>query len=126
MDVLDRLEEHDRVARAGEALHEVALEAEVWPHVAPPRVLVRIRVGVDADHLACACGEDVGAVTLAAGEVGDAEAADALGDPLVDGQVTAVPVVLVGHVGQRSLARQLEGRDAGRLVLLDVSHGAGA
>ena len=38
------------------------------------------------------------------------------GDPLVDGEVTAVPVVLGRHVGQRPLAGELERRHARRLV----------
>src|SRR5919199_470515 len=42
------------------------------------------------------------------------------GDPLVDRQVAAEPVVLLGDVGQRPLARQVQGRDAGGLVALDV------
>ena len=50
LDVLDRLQEDDRVAGLGEALDQVALEAQVGPRVAQPRVLVRLGVGVDADH----------------------------------------------------------------------------
>ena len=48
--VLDRLQEDDRVAGLGEALDQVALEAQVGAHVAQPRVLVGLGVGVDADH----------------------------------------------------------------------------
>ena len=49
LDVLDRLQEDDRVAGLGEALDQVALEAQVGPRVAQPGVLVGLRVGVDAD-----------------------------------------------------------------------------
>ena len=50
--VLDRLEEHDRVARLGEGLDEIALEAQVVADVAQPRVLVGLGVRVDADDRA--------------------------------------------------------------------------
>ena len=42
------------------------------------------------------------------------------GDPLVDREVAAVPVVLLRHVGEGALAGQLERRHARRLVSLDV------
>ena len=64
-----------------------------------------------------------GAVALAAREVDDLAAVHALGDPLVDHEVALVPVVLLGDVGQRALARQVQGRDAGGLVALDVELG---
>ena len=47
--VLDRLQEDDRVAGLGEALDQVALVSQVVADVAQPGVLVRLRVGVDAD-----------------------------------------------------------------------------
>ena len=84
-------------------------------------MLVGLGVGVDPDHLGGPVGEDIGAVALAAGEVGDAHPVDPRRDPLVDGQVAAEPVVLLGHVGQRPLTGQLERRDALRLVRLDVA-----
>ena len=78
-------------------------------------MLVGLGVGVDADDRRRALArEHVGAVALAAGHVDDAQAADARGDPLVDDEVAAEPVVLLGHVGQRALAGQLERRDARR------------
>ena len=49
LQVLDRLQEDDRVGRLGERLDQVALEAQVGAAVAQPRVLVRLGVGVDAD-----------------------------------------------------------------------------
>ena len=42
------------------------------------------------------------------------------GDPLVDGEVAPVPVVLLGHVGQRPLAGQRQRRHPVGLVALDV------
>ncbi len=91
---------------------------QVAAAVAQARVLEGLGVGVHADHLGRALrGEHVGAVALAAGEVDDAHARAALGDPLVDGEVAPVPVVLLGNVGQRALAGQLERRDALGLVL---------
>ena len=50
LDVLDRLQEDDRVAGLGEGFDQVALEAQVGAAVAQPRVLVGLGVGVDADH----------------------------------------------------------------------------
>ena len=61
-------------------------------------------------------GQDVGAVALAAGHVDHVEPAAALGDPLVDREVAAVPVVLLGQVGQGPLARQRERRHALGLI----------
>ena len=122
MDVLDRLEEDDRVARLGVVLDEAALEAQVGSGVAKAGVLVRLGVGVDADDLGGRARQRGRAVALAAGEIGHAEAARARGDPLVDGQVAAVPVVLLGHVGQRALARERERRHAVGLVFLHVGH----
>ena len=46
--------------------------------------------------------------------------ADARGDPLVDDEVAAEPVVLLRHVGQRALAGQLERRHARGLVALET------
>ena len=125
--MLDRLQEDDRVAGLGEALDQVALEAQVGPHVAQPGVLVGLGVGVDPDHARGRGRQDVGAVALAAGHVDHPLAADPLRDPLVDDQVAPVPVVLLRHVGQRPLARQRQRRHAGRLVPLDVValHGRG-
>ncbi len=74
LQVLDRLQEHDRVGGLGEGLDEVALEAQVRPGVAQPGVLVGLGVGVDADHLRGRAGEHVRAVALAAGHVDHARA----------------------------------------------------
>ena len=126
-DVLDRLQEDDRVAGLREALDQVALEAKVGPHVAPPRVLVRLRVGVDPDHALRRARKHVGAVALAAGHVDHAPAGGPRRDPLVDGQMPPVPVVLLRHVGQRPLAGQRQRRHPRRLVQLQVLtiHGRG-
>ena len=51
LDVLDRLQEDDRVARARDVLDQVALEAKVGLAGSAPGVLVGLRVGVDADHV---------------------------------------------------------------------------
>ena len=59
-------------------------------------------------------------VALAAGEVDDPHPAAALGDPLVDGEVAPVPVVLLGNVGERPLARQLERGHSVGLIALDI------
>jgi len=68
--------------------------------------------------------QHVGAVALAAGEVDDADAADAPRDPFVDDQVAAEPVVLLGDVGQRALAVERERGHSGRQVALqeEVGH----
>ena len=88
--------------------------------VARAGVLEGLGVRVDADHLGGALGEQIRAVTLAAGEVDHAQPRAALGDPLVDGDVAPVPVVLLGDVGEGALAGQLERRDTLGLVLLEV------
>ena len=49
LDVLDRLQEDDGIGGLREALDQVALEAQVGPHVTQPGVLVGLGVGVDAD-----------------------------------------------------------------------------
>jgi len=67
-------------------------------------VLVRLGVGVDADDARRRTGEHVGPVTLTASHVDDPLAGNARRDPLVDDQVAPIPVVLLGHVGQRALA----------------------
>ena len=86
-------------------------------------VLEGLGVGVDADDALRRPRQHRGAVALAAREVDDLAAVDALGDPLVDHEVALVPVVLLGDVGERALAGQVQGRDAGRLVALDVELG---
>jgi hypothetical protein len=120
VDMLDRLQEDDGIDLPVEVLNQPPLEGQVLPPVAGARVLVGLRVGVDADHLGGPPGQQVGAVALAAGEVDDPQPLAARGDPLVDGHVPPVPVVLLGNVRQRPLAGQFEGRDALRLVLLKV------
>ena len=121
LDVLDRLQEDDRVERSGDVLDEIALESQVRAHVAGLRMIVGLRVGVDPDDLGGPVGEDIGSVALPAGEVGHAHPVDPRRDPLVDGEVAAEPVVLLGHVGERPLTGQLERRDALRLAGLDVA-----
>ncbi len=121
LDVLDRLQEDDRVAGLGEALDQVPLEAQVRPHVAQPGVLVGLGVGVDADHSRrSALRHQVRPVPLAAGHVDDPPAGHLPGDPLVDDQMAPVPVVLLRHVGQRPLAGQRQRRHAIGLVFLQV------
>jgi hypothetical protein len=116
--VLDRLQEHDAVDVAGPQLDHVALERDL--RVLGPRVLERLGIGVDADDRGRRASELGAAVALAAREVDDPAAADALGDPAVHDQVALEPVVLLGDVRERALAGQVQRRDAGRLVALDV------
>ena len=72
--VLDRLEEHHRVALLAVALHQVAHEADAGPRVLEPGVLVGLGVGVHPGHRAGAARQHVGAVALAAGHVHHVEA----------------------------------------------------
>ena len=96
LDVLDRLQEHERVARLVEGLDHRAHEAQVVAHVAQPGVLVRLGVGVDADDFRRPrARHHVGAVALAAGHVDDAQPADLRGDPLVHDEMASEPVVLL-------------------------------
>ena len=53
LEMLDRLQEHDRVSRLGERFDQLAREAQVRAAVAQPRMLVCLGVGIDADHF---CG----------------------------------------------------------------------
>ena len=89
-------------------------------HVAPAGVLVCLRIGVESDDLRGGPGEDLRAVALATGHIEHPPAPDSLGDPLVDRQVAAKPVVLGRDVGQRALTRELERGDPRRLILLNV------
>ena len=75
LEVLDRLQEHDRVGRRGERLDEIALEPQVGAAVAQTRVLVRLGVGVDTDDIGGDTREHVRAITLAAGHVDHAQPA---------------------------------------------------
>jgi hypothetical protein len=118
--VLDGLQEHDGVAGLRERLHHAAGVEQVVAHVAQPGVLVRLGVGVDAHHAVRTAREHVGPVALAAGHVDDGLARDAPFYPLVDHQMAAKPVVLLGHVGQRALAREGQRRHARGLVALEV------
>ena len=127
LDVLDRLQEHDAVDVARPGLDHVALEAQARARVLQPRVLERVRVGVDADDRRGAAGEHVAAVALPAREVDHAAAVRARRDPLVDDEVAPEPVVLLRHVRQRALPGEVERRHALGLVALDVElgrHGA--
>ncbi len=127
LEVLDRLQEHDRIGRLGERLDEVTREAQVGAAVAQPRVLVSLGVGVHADDLCGGVSEHVRAIALAAGHVDHAQSLHARGDPLIHREVAAKPVVLGGHVGERALAGELQRRDAVRLIALGVArHGHGA
>jgi hypothetical protein len=86
-------------------------------------VLERLGVGLDAHDRRRGAGQDRRSVALAGGEVDDAPAVGARRDPLVDDEVPPEPVVLLGDVGQRPLARERERRHARRLVALDVEIG---
>ncbi len=86
--------------------------------VAQARVLVRLGVRVDADDARRRAREHVRAVALAAGHVDHAQAGELRRDPLVDDEVAAKPVVLLGHVRQRALAGQRQRRHAVGLVAL--------
>ena len=109
LDVLDRLQEHDRVvaSRRAEGLHQSALEAQVLALVAQPRVLVGLGVGVDADHVGRGARQNLGAVALPAGHIEDPAPENPRADPLINGEMAAIPIVLLRHVGQRALAGQL-------------------
>ena len=79
-------------------------------------MLVGLRIGLDADHRRrCRC-ERGRTVTLTAGHVDHAQALDARGDPLVDGEVAPIPVVLgrarramSAHRSARAAARPAAG-----------------
>jgi hypothetical protein len=120
LNVLDRLEEHDGVAGLAVGVHEAALEAHARSRVLQARVLVGVRIGVHSRHARGAPRQHVGAVALAARHVHDLEAAAAVGDPLVNRQVAAEPVVLLRHVRQRALAREGKRGHALGLVALEV------
>jgi hypothetical protein len=128
--VLDRLKEHDRVVGRlfVELLDQRASESEVPVAVLETRVLVRLRVCIDAQYLARVLGKDRGAVPLTASEVDDVHVVATFGNPTIDGHVTPVPVVLLGNVRQGALARQREWGHARRLVALHVraAHGRGS
>ena len=118
LEVLDRLQEHDGVGGLGERLDEIALEAQVGgggsaaARARAPRGWHRRRRPRGGAR------EHVRAIALAAGHVDHAQSGHARGDPLIHGQMAAKPVVLLGHVRQRALARQLQRRDAVRLIAL--------
>jgi hypothetical protein len=122
VDVLDRLQEHDGVVAPGLAvvLHHPPLEMQVLGGVAQAGVLEGIGVGVDAQHALCAPGQHGGAVALAAGHVEHALADHPRRDPLVDGEVAAVPVVLGRDIGQRALAGEFQRWHAGGLIALQM------
>jgi hypothetical protein len=63
VDVLDRLQEGDRVGLLAVGLDHAALEAHA--RVPGDRVGERVGVGLDADDLAGGAAQDVGAVALA-------------------------------------------------------------
>src|SRR3954453_22154517 len=123
LQVLDRLEKHDRVGRLRVRLDQIALEAEIRAAVAEACVLMRLGVRVDAGHPRRAPRQDVAAVALAARHVDDFEPRAAPRNPVVDDQMTPVPVVLLRHIRQRPLPRECKRRHSGRLVALDVFHG---
>ena len=68
-EVLDRLQQHDGIGRFAEALQQGALETQVARAVAQPRVLVGLRVGIDADHGGRDARQHGRPVALAAGHV---------------------------------------------------------
>src|SRR5262245_52541495 len=94
LDVLDGLEKDDGVNLLVEFLDQVAPKAQIRPAIASAGMLVRLGVRVHADHLGGSPGEQVRAVALAARQVRYPEAGAAFGNPLVDGDVAAIPVVL--------------------------------
>ena len=124
LDVLDRLEEDDSVARGGEGLDHAALEPEVRPRVAQAGVVVGLGVGIHADHLRRPAGQYGRPVSLPAGHVDHPHPGDPVGDPFVDGEMAPVPVVLGRDVGQGALSGEGQRRDARRLVALEVGLGA--
>ncbi len=120
--MLNRLQKHDRVTRTREILDQRPLKAQVRPGVAEPRVLVGLRIGVNADHARSGSGERGRAVALSAGEVGNIKARHAVGDPLVHRKVAPVPVILLWEVRQGALAGQLERRHMVGLISLYEGH----
>ena len=122
LDVLDRLQEDDRVERArrrsrpGRARSAGSAARSAPRRARGPRDWRRSR-----RRRRRAAASTFGAVALTAGEIGDAHAPDLRRDPLVDGEVAPVPVVLLRHVGQGPLAGQLERRDAVGLIGLQVA-----
>ena len=112
LEVLDRLQEHDRIRPLGERLDQIALEAQIRAAVAQARVLVRLGVRIDADDARGAAREHVRSVALAAGHVDRRATVQLRGDPFVDDEVATKPVVLLGHVRERALAGQRERRNA--------------
>ena len=122
LDVLDRLQEDDRVERSGDVLDQVALEAQVRAAVARRGMLVGLRVGVDPDDLGSRRGEHVRSrIPHRRRDRRRACPSTCRRDPLVDGEVAAVPVVLLGNVGKGPLAGQLQRRDAVGLIGLHVA-----
>src|SRR2546425_11201484 len=86
LDVLDGLEEDDRVPRGAvlELLDQRARERKPRARVLGRGVLVRLRVGVNPDDLGGAAGENSRAVALTAGHVGDPRSRAMLPDPAID------------------------------------------
>jgi hypothetical protein len=83
---------------------------------------MRLWIGIDADDGASLLREHVSAIALAAGHVDNAQTAHAGGDPFVDDEVAAEPVVLLWHVWKRALAGERQRRHPLRLIaLLEVS-----
>src|SRR5581483_4953946 len=122
LDVLDRLQKHDRLAGAliAVTLDRGALEAQVRAPVAQPRVLMGLGVGVDAHHASRTMGQHIGPVALAAGHVKYPQPVHPRSDPLVHREMAAIPVILRGNVWQGALARKLERGNTRRLILLVV------
>jgi hypothetical protein len=122
LDMLDRLQEDDRVeaARLTVGLDQPPIESQVLAPVAKPRVVVRLRVGVDPDDAGGAARENLGAVALPARHVQHASPDDPGADPLIYGEMAAEPVVLGRNVGQRALSGERERRYAGGLIALKV------
>ena len=83
-------------------------------------MLVRLGIGVHADDAGGGPREHLGAISLAAGHVEHVQAGDLPRDPLVDDEMPAEPVVLLGHVRERALPREGERRDALGLITLQV------
>ncbi len=118
--VLDRLEEHHAVDVPGPGLDHVPLEGHPVRRVLQARVFERLGVRVDPDDRARGGAEQGRAVPLAAGQVDHAPPVRPRGDPLVDREVAAEPVVLLRHVRQRALAGERERWHAVGLIALEV------
>ena len=123
LEVLDRLQEHDRVGRARQNVSTRSRsKRRLARAVAQARVLVRLGVGVDADDARGACARARPSRSPRRRPCRSrAGRRHVRGDPLVDDEMAAVPVVLLRHVRQRALAGQRQRRHAVGLVALQIA-----